>query len=88
MALSSSESLDRRGIEALDASDQLTDILAIPEHLRDALWKVESAQIEPQDCPGGVVVAGMGVFGAGVMIVFFKETLRKTYRRGTPPGAT
>lgn len=27
----------------------------------------------------GVVVAGMGVFGAGVMIVFFKETLRKTY---------
>lgn len=68
MALSSSDTggaLDRRGIEALDAADQLTDILAIPEHLRDALWKVESANIEPQNCPGGVVVAGMGGSAVG-----------------------
>jgi glucose/mannose-6-phosphate isomerase len=32
----------------------------MPDHLRDALWRVESARIEPQDAPGGVVVAGMG----------------------------
>ncbi len=28
--------LDRAAIEAVDASDLLTDILAIPEHMRDA----------------------------------------------------
>ena len=33
-------------------ADQLTDVLAIPEHLRDALWKVESAGLEPWDSPG------------------------------------
>jgi glucose/mannose-6-phosphate isomerase len=32
----------------------------MPEHLRDALWRVESANLEPHDAPGGLVVAGMG----------------------------
>jgi len=32
----------------------------LPEHLRDALWKVESAGLEPWDSPGGIIVAGMG----------------------------
>jgi len=52
--------LDRETIARVDGSDQLTDVLAIPEHLRDALWKVESAGLEPWDSPGGVIVAGMG----------------------------
>jgi len=52
--------LDRETIARVDATDQLTDILAIPEHLRDALWKVESAGLEPWDSPGGIIVAGMG----------------------------
>jgi glucose/mannose-6-phosphate isomerase len=52
--------LDRETISRVDASDQLTDVLAIPEHLRDALWKVESAGLEPWDSPGGIIVAGMG----------------------------
>jgi glucose/mannose-6-phosphate isomerase len=52
--------LDRERIGVIDASDQLTDVLAIPEHLRDALWKVESAQLQRWDSPGGLVVAGMG----------------------------
>src|SRR5215210_367963 len=52
--------LDREAITRVDRSDQVTDILAIPEHLRDALWKVESAGLEPWDSPGGLVVAGMG----------------------------
>ena len=52
--------LDREAIGRVDASDQATDILAIPEHLRDALWKVESAGLTPWDSPGGLVVAGMG----------------------------
>ena len=33
---------------------------ALPEHLRDALWRVESAKLEPHDAPGGLIVAGMG----------------------------
>jgi glucose/mannose-6-phosphate isomerase len=38
----------------------LADILAMPEQLSDALWRVESAAIEPIDTPGGLIVAGMG----------------------------
>src|ERR1700750_1762715 len=52
--------LDRETIARVDINDQLTDILAIPEHLRDALWKVESAGLESWDSPGGIIVAGMG----------------------------
>jgi glucose/mannose-6-phosphate isomerase len=64
MAHSSSDAeillLDREAVEAVDASDLLTDVLAIPEHLRDAVWKAESARLEDWDSPGGLVVAGMG----------------------------
>lgn len=52
--------LDRAAIEAVDASDLLTDVLALPEHMRDAQWKIESARLEEWDSPGGLVVAGMG----------------------------
>jgi glucose/mannose-6-phosphate isomerase len=37
----------------------LDDILAIPDHLRDALWRVESARLEPAEA-AGVMVCGMG----------------------------
>ncbi|HYF26087.1 MAG TPA: bifunctional phosphoglucose/phosphomannose isomerase [Baekduia sp.] len=57
--------LDRETIAAVDKLDQLTDVLAIPEHLRDGLWKVESAGLEEWDSPGGLVVAGMGVSAQG-----------------------
>jgi glucose/mannose-6-phosphate isomerase len=52
--------LDRETIGSVDPTDQLTDVLAIPEHLRDALWKVESAGLDAWDSPGGLIVAGMG----------------------------
>jgi glucose/mannose-6-phosphate isomerase len=41
-------------------SDQLGDVLALPEHLRDALWRVESAIMQDWDTSAGLVVAGMG----------------------------
>lgn len=53
-------SLSRESIEAIDAAKQVEDILGMPEHLRDALWRVESAKLEPHDAPGGLIVAGMG----------------------------
>jgi glucose/mannose-6-phosphate isomerase len=37
----------------------LDDVLAIPDHLRDALWRVESARLEPADA-AGLAVCGMG----------------------------
>jgi glucose/mannose-6-phosphate isomerase len=52
--------LNREGISEVDTHDLLEDVLALPEHLRDALWKVESANLKPWDSPGGLVVAGMG----------------------------
>lgn len=52
--------LTRDAIDAIDASKQVDDILGLPEHLRDALWRVESAQLEQHDAPGGLIVAGMG----------------------------
>ena len=37
----------------------LDDILAIPDHLRDALWRVESARLEPSEA-AALMVCGMG----------------------------
>jgi glucose/mannose-6-phosphate isomerase len=67
MAPSSSElsTLDRATIAEFDSTDQLTDVLALPEHLRDACWKVESTNLGQWDSPAGLVVAGMGGSAVG-----------------------
>jgi glucose/mannose-6-phosphate isomerase len=52
--------LSREAVLAVDSAGQLNDILSLPDQLRDALWRVESAAIEPHDAPGGLIVAGMG----------------------------
>jgi glucose/mannose-6-phosphate isomerase len=52
--------LDRAAIDALDSERLIDDILGMPAHLGDALWRVESAGLEAHDSPGGLVVAGMG----------------------------
>ena len=54
------ETLSRSAIARVDPSDQLGDVLAMPEHLRDAVWRVESAIMEDWDTSAGLVVAGMG----------------------------
>jgi glucose/mannose-6-phosphate isomerase len=48
--LSTASGVTRARLEEID----------IDRILRDALWRVESAQLEPHDAPGGMVVAGMG----------------------------
>ena len=60
--------LNREVIAQLDPTGQLNDVLDLPEHLRDALWRVESANLSPQDSPGGLVVAGMGGSGVGGLL--------------------
>lgn len=46
-------------VREVDPSGQLDDVLSLPEHLRDALWRVESAGIAEREA-SGVVVCGMG----------------------------
>jgi glucose/mannose-6-phosphate isomerase len=54
------DALSREAIARVDASGQLNDVLGLPDHLRDALWRVESAIMSEWNTPGGLVVAGMG----------------------------
>jgi glucose/mannose-6-phosphate isomerase len=58
--LSTTQTLSREAIAATDKSGQLDDVLGLPEQLRDALWRVEAAGIDPHDSPGGLIIAGMG----------------------------
>jgi glucose/mannose-6-phosphate isomerase len=60
--------LGPESVRAFDASGQFADVLGLSEHLGDALWRVESASIEPQDSPGGLVVAGMGGSAIGGLL--------------------
>ena len=48
-----------------DSTGQLDEVLGLSEHLRDALWRVDSSGAQPVDAPGGVIVAGMGGSAAG-----------------------
>lgn len=52
--------LSKDAIYRVDSTRQLDDILSLPHHLKDALWRVESAIMSEWDTPGGLVVAGMG----------------------------
>src|SRR3954462_14672021 len=86
--------LDRETIARIDVSHQLTDILAIPEPLRDALWKVESAGLDSWDSPGGIIVAGMGGSAIGgelaraILGAHASRPLIPARAYGVPPGTT
>jgi glucose/mannose-6-phosphate isomerase len=57
--------LDAAAVAAVDSTGQAGEIVALGDHLRDALWRVDSAAIAPFDAPGGMVVAGMGGSAVG-----------------------
>lgn len=57
--------LDAASIAACDPGEMLADALSLPDQLRDAMWKVESAGLTPWESPGGLVIAGMGGSGIG-----------------------
>ena len=57
--------LDRAAVAAVDSTGQAAEIADLGIHLRDGLWRVDSAAIAPVDAPGGLVVAGMGGSGVG-----------------------
>lgn len=57
--------LDAATITAADPSEMIADALSLPDQLRDAVWKVESAGLSPWESTGGLVIAGMGGSGIG-----------------------
>jgi glucose/mannose-6-phosphate isomerase len=63
----STASLDRAAIAQVDPTSQLSEILDLPAHLLDALWRVESAGLAPRRS-AGLVVAGMGGSAVGGML--------------------
>ncbi len=46
-------------LSALDSGNQLDAVMAVPDHLRDALWRVDSAGMEEWPS-SGLVVCGVG----------------------------
>ena len=55
--------LDSAAVAAVDSSAQVADILGLPDHLLDALWRVEAAALRPVDTPGGLVDRRHGRLG-------------------------
>ena len=56
--------LSTDALKAVDPTGQLAEVLDLPAHLRDALWRVESAGIAPRES-AGLVIAGMGGSAVG-----------------------
>jgi glucose/mannose-6-phosphate isomerase len=71
--------LDAAAVAAVDSTGQAGDIVDLATHLRDALWRVDSAAIAPADAPGGLVVAGMGGSAVGGRLA--AAVLRSRLRR-------
>jgi glucose/mannose-6-phosphate isomerase len=61
----SDEALQR--VRAVDSGTQLDDVLALPDHLRDALWRVDSAGLADGEATG-LAVCGMGGSGVGGLL--------------------
>jgi glucose/mannose-6-phosphate isomerase len=66
--LSTTTSLSAEAVAAVDSTGQMADVLGLPEHLRDALWRVESANLTREDSRGGLVVAAMGGSAIGGLL--------------------
>jgi glucose/mannose-6-phosphate isomerase len=47
-------------LRANDSEGLLDTVLALPDHLRDALWRIESARLKPFEPVSAAVVCGMG----------------------------
>jgi glucose/mannose-6-phosphate isomerase len=46
-------------LAGIDSGEQYAATMALPDHLRDALWRVSSARLELRD-PSGLLICGMG----------------------------
>jgi glucose/mannose-6-phosphate isomerase len=71
--------LDAAAVSAVDSTAQFSEALDLATHLRDALWRVDSAGITASEAPGGLVVAGMGGSGVGALLALgaVRDRLRR-----------
>ncbi len=60
--------LTRAEVAAVDSTGQAAEICDLGTHLRDAVWRVDSAALAGLDAPGGLVVAGMGGSAVGAFL--------------------
>jgi glucose/mannose-6-phosphate isomerase len=59
------DALDAAACGAVDSTGQLAEVLDLGTHLRDALWRFDSARVAFADAPDGLLVAGMGGSSVG-----------------------
>lgn len=71
-------SLDAAAIAAVDSVGLLGDVLAIPDHIGDAMWRAESAMLERGEA-NSLVVCGMGgsAIGADLACALLGPTARR-----------
>jgi glucose/mannose-6-phosphate isomerase len=67
-ARTAADPLGREAVAAVDPSGQAADVLDLATHLRDALWRVESAALSLPAARSGVLVAGMGGSAIGGLL--------------------
>ncbi|MGB3952546.1 MAG: hypothetical protein WBK99_05350, partial [Solirubrobacterales bacterium] len=74
----SSNPLDREAVLAVDRAAQIDDILAMPDHIADALWRAESAMMAA-DPAEALVVCGMGgsAIGADLAVAALGRAIDK-----------
>jgi glucose/mannose-6-phosphate isomerase len=65
-------------IRRVDSEGLLDVVLAIPDHLRDALWRIESARLSPIEAPAAMV-CGMGgsAIGGDLAVAALGDRLTK-----------
>lgn len=73
-----SSNLDFDVVRGVDSAGQIDDILAMPDHITDALWRAESAQIAAKESER-LVVCGLGgsAIGGGLAVAAIGQNARK-----------
>ena len=90
------QALGREAIAQVDRTGLIADTLALPDQLRDAMWRVESASglMEEWDSPAGIVIAGMGGSGIGGQLAraclgdYASRPILEARAYGLPPWTT
>jgi glucose/mannose-6-phosphate isomerase len=71
-------SLDGAAVAAVDSRGLIGDIIAIPDHIEDAMWRAESAALEPATADK-LIVCGMGgsAIGADLAAAAIGKAVKK-----------
>lgn len=72
------DTLNRERVLAIDMAAQIDDILAMPDHITDALWRAESAMMAPAEA-SSLVVCGIGgsAIGADLAVALCGDELAR-----------